>query len=489
MTSSFSTRRVRIPAVATAFALLGMFAVVTGCNLLIPGVPRAATATAGDRSAIVTWAAPTFNSTPAPTGYVVGYDGGPEIVFNSTAIQQTITGLTNARSYSFWVRAFNGNGRGPAMEARPVWPGPAGPAFYTPPSPLPTGAPGDIIWAPRLTSTAVLPDAATNTLVLYHSTSVVDGRDVAESATVAIPQGQPSEGDWPVIAWAHGASGVADQCVLSALDTNYAGDTLNEWVKRGFVVVQTDYEGMGTPGPNPGWIGESEARSVIDSVRAARNLDDRVGNRWVAMGHSLGGQAALFTADLAARRAPDLVLVGTVALASASGSADKLRIFAAYPTAPLYDFNLAMELYGAAAVYPDVRPETLLTASALDLYGQVDQMCIAAVQQAWSFRLSSDTFQPGADVQPLITAFDTNEPGRLHLGTLPVLIAQGTADFGVYPNPYTAMVQSLQANGATNTTYALYPADHRGVIAASLPDVEQWVDARLAEHPITTPTS
>ena len=120
-----------------------------------------------------------------------------------------------------------------------------------------------------------------------------------------------------MIAWAHGSAGVVRRMRRVDLRTTVSttGDILNEWVKRGFVVVQTDYEGLGTPGPNPAWIGESEARSMIDSVRAARNLDPRVGDRWVAMGHSLGGHAALFAADLAARRAPELTLVGAVSMA------------------------------------------------------------------------------------------------------------------------------------------------------------------------------
>jgi len=38
---------------------------------------------------------------------------------------------------------------------------------------------------------------------------------------------------------------------------------------RGYVVVATDYEGLGDPGVHPYLVGVSEAYAVLDSVRAA----------------------------------------------------------------------------------------------------------------------------------------------------------------------------------------------------------------------------
>jgi len=37
-------------------------------------------------------------------------------------------------------------------------------------------------------------------------------------------------------------------------------------------VVFTDYPGLGTPGPHPYLVGESEGRAVLDSIRATRQL-------------------------------------------------------------------------------------------------------------------------------------------------------------------------------------------------------------------------
>jgi hypothetical protein len=69
--------------------------------------------------------------------------------------------------------------------------GPAGDAFYQPPDPLPSGAPGTVIW------TSALPVTATSHVVkvLYHSRSATDA-DVAVSGLVYIPLGTPPAGGW-----------------------------------------------------------------------------------------------------------------------------------------------------------------------------------------------------------------------------------------------------------------------------------------------------
>ncbi len=88
---------------------------------------------------------------------------------------------------------------------------------------------------------------------------------------------------------------------------------------EGYIVVATDYPGLGTDGIHPYLIGESEGRAVLDSVRAARDLPDSgASDRFAVWGHSQGGHAALYTGELAARYAPELKLVGVAAAAPAT---------------------------------------------------------------------------------------------------------------------------------------------------------------------------
>jgi acetyl esterase/lipase len=94
---------------------------------------------------------------------------------------------------------------------------------------------------------------------------------------------------------------------------------LRNIIAQRHIVVATDYAGLGTEGIHPYLIGESEARSVLDSVRAARALPNSgASNRFAVWGHSQGGHAALYTGQVAARYAPDLKLVGVAAAAPAT---------------------------------------------------------------------------------------------------------------------------------------------------------------------------
>src|SRR4051794_15879823 len=92
--------------------------------------------------------------------------------------------------------------------------GPAGNAFYTPPSPLPGKAHGDAIWARKLSGEAALKSAGSNWLVLYRSMGS-DGKPIAVSGTVSVPKGKAPKKGWPVISYDHGTTGIADQCAPS----------------------------------------------------------------------------------------------------------------------------------------------------------------------------------------------------------------------------------------------------------------------------------
>ena len=133
--------------------------------------------------------------------------------------------------------------------------GPSGPAFYAPPSPLPAGAHGAAIRARPLRGPAALGGARRNVLLLYRSTGS-GGRALAVSGTVAVPVGRAPRGGWPVVAYGHGTSGIADRCAPTRDRAGtavhayhaYAYPLLERWLKAGYAVVRTDYQGLGTPG-------------------------------------------------------------------------------------------------------------------------------------------------------------------------------------------------------------------------------------------------
>ncbi|MEI9988076.1 MAG: hypothetical protein WDN69_36210 [Aliidongia sp.] len=121
--------------------------------------------------------------------------------------------------------------------------------FYDPPASLPSAAPGLLIRSQRF-SEYQLPDGASAIRILYHSRDL-SGADVAASGVILIPAGAPPQGGWPVIAWAHGTTGVAAQCAPSLMrDVAYGSEGLMPMVAAGFAVVAADYAGLGTPSPH-----------------------------------------------------------------------------------------------------------------------------------------------------------------------------------------------------------------------------------------------
>jgi Fibronectin type III domain len=87
-----------------------------------PVAPTGVSATAGNGQATVRWTAPTTNNGSPIVGYVVTPSVGgvakPAVTFASAATTEVLTGLSNAKSYTFVVAAKNSNGIGPRRVRR-----------------------------------------------------------------------------------------------------------------------------------------------------------------------------------------------------------------------------------------------------------------------------------------------------------------------------------------------------------------------------------
>jgi hypothetical protein len=81
-------------------------------------------------------------------------------------------------------------------------------SFYSLPSPLPAGKPGDIVRTERLQSA---PDRTIAWRLLYHSTDVT-GADIVVSGTVIAPTAPAPAGGRVVVGWGHPTTGAAAKC-------------------------------------------------------------------------------------------------------------------------------------------------------------------------------------------------------------------------------------------------------------------------------------
>ena len=163
---------------------------------------------------------------------------------------------------------------------------------------------------------------ADESVVMTYKMLGINNNETQATALVFTPKGTPPAKGWPIVAWAHGTTGVADQCAPSRNELNPdIKDMIARFLQAGYMVVAPDYEGLGEPSGtelHPFLNLKSEAYSITDAVVAAKDyLGSEASNQWMAVGHSQGGQAALGAAQYAAR-ASQMTYKGTVALAPAS---------------------------------------------------------------------------------------------------------------------------------------------------------------------------
>jgi pimeloyl-ACP methyl ester carboxylesterase len=364
--------------------------------------------------------------------------------------------------------------------------GPRGERFYKAPKALvKKGRHGRLIWARKQTGPDALKGASRNELLLYRSTGVT-GKRIAVSGSLALPKGRAPRGGWPVISYGHATDGIADHCAPTrGFDgdnlTSYAYPLLQRWLKAGYAVVRTDYEGLGTPGVHPFLVGRSEGRGVLDAVRAARAFEPRLSKRYVIAGHSQGGQAALFAASLAPKVVPQLRLRGTVSFAPPSHLDTQFRTITGLPTAGggLGAF-VGMSLRALSVADPGVDVRGLLTPQSAALYPATLTKCYDLLSRPDSFGgLPLNQFlRSGVDLDPLFAAAARNDAEHLSIKT-PVRVEQGTADQTVFKAFTDQLVDEYERRGV-DVTYKVYDGvTHRGVVDAAAVDSTTWIRTRL----------
>ena len=188
---------------------------------------------------------------------------------------------------------------------------------------------------------------------IQYWTTKGNGQRFAVTGIVAAPMEAIPPRPRRVIAWTHGAWGVAEKCAPSLSPNFFQYSAGMNAVRSGYVVVAPDYIGLGSPTMHPFLVGPDTANAVLDAVRAAREIPGAAaGNSFAVWGESQGGHAALWTAISARNYAPDLTLVATAAAAPPTDLGANLRegrdknaralllSFALHSWSTLYGFSL-----------------------------------------------------------------------------------------------------------------------------------------------------
>lgn len=359
--------------------------------------------------------------------------------------------------------------------------------------------------------------------IAYISSDMAD-KPTISTALVIAPVGPAPAGGRPVMSWAHGTTGTAQSCGPSQVVdpaaplneyflpagnswTDYGVPALAEFIKVGYVVVATDYQGLGGGGRHQYALAETQARDSIDAIRAAGAMKETgAGLQAVIYGWSQGAAAALTAASM-----PNYIsrqgtafdgvkLVGAVAMAP-----EYFRALA--PSAPLTDesaaalmseaakafsnsvnnFNhLAMTLWAEQAAYPDrlkladvftddgatfideiMSNKCVHAASDSITYGYADQFTSLLRPDPANARLWAQTLidSAGPDVKPVT----------------PVIIYWGTKDVVVPPVMHKVYRERMcQLGGNVARVQLKGELTHFATPAASQPLYLPWIADRLA---------
>ncbi|OBF28066.1 lipase family protein [Mycobacterium sp. ACS4331] len=317
--------------------------------------------------------------------------------------------------------------------------------FYTPPNPLPESRPGDLIRTEP--SRLVLEPSgelgmimATGTRVMYRSTDA-RGNANAVTGTYFEPFNDwPGQGPRPLIVYGPGTQGQGDQCAPSRqfnqgihwspyLDIafNYEELFVSTMVARGFAILMTDYEGLGTLGTVHTYVNRlSQGHAMLDAARAARLLPDTSltpDGPTAFWGYSQGGGAAASAAELAPSYAPELNIVGSYAGAPPANLAEMMPYAdgSALVGAVGYALNSVIQTYPEA----EAAIRSKLTPRGEDLLYKTKTQCVAETLTKFMFRHLQPYFtEPVAEMmqqEPFRGLFELQRLGTLRPNS-PMLI-------------------------------------------------------------------
>ena len=346
-----------------------------------------------------------------------------------------------------------------------------------------SGPPGTLI---RSEPMMFAPAGAQAYRVLYRSTGM-HGEPIAVSGVIVVPPGPAPAGGRPIVAWAHPTTGVVPHCAPSlAIFVFQQMAGLRELIDQGAVVAATDYPGLGTAGPHPYLVGDSEAKAVINSVRAARSLPGAgEGNSFAVWGHSQGGQASLYTGLIAKTYAPELQLVGVAAAAPATSLVTLMGDD--FKTSGGKNLT-AMTLWSWSRVYKAPIDKVVLP-EAIPIVDRLANECIESIFDIMERRQTERPLEQHflsvpniAIVEPWQSLALRNTPGTLS-PQIPLFLAQGTTDNIVRPDITRAyMQQQCKAGGQVSMMWV--PGVGHGFVARDSANAAVgWMMDRFAGRP------
>jgi alpha-beta hydrolase superfamily lysophospholipase len=314
--------------------------------------------------------------------------------------------------------------------------------------------------------------------VVYVS-EIRPGKLAYVSGEIYIPAGSAG-GQRDVVLWNHETAGLADACAPSRRSRVEAGreraPALEALLAKGYVVVMSDYPGLGLPGPAFYMAGQPNARASLDMLRVAQKFSEaNASRRYVMYGWSQGGQTTMWAENIAASYAPEFTGLGAALIAPAVRIKDlTLNSMTSTENAGY----VISTLPGIQAYFPALKYRDFLTPEAMEQLPVLAAGCF----DVWSAAAGvKDAYVPGA-LSPgtawwaAMTAVDNFTPR----GSMPFKIYQGAADTTT-PVPLTKRERAALCGAGSAVDYQEFPGlDHEAVVGQAAKVLPAWFEERFS---------
>lgn len=313
--------------------------------------------------------------------------------------------------------------------------------------------------------------------ILYVS-ELSSGKKVATSGMLFVPTQESF--DRPIVAWAHGTIGMGEECAPSRQKNPLIPiPWITEMLNKGYVVVATDYYGLGTPGAERYLIGEDEGRDVLNSVRAATNFPNvNASNSFSLFGLSQGGHSVLFAGNMAKEYIPEFDLVSVVAAAPAA----ELSALIDQQYNKLASWVIGPEIAVSYPLYdPSLKISQIVTQPGLNSYKRLAQTCVTEEIGEVSVRenLGERFFKVNPNtILSWKQAFIKQTPIPLS-STIPLLVVQSLSDEVVLPNT-TALFNKKSCDSGSNISMKwISDVKHQDTANAESLEIIEWIGQRF----------
>jgi len=371
-----------------------------------------------------------------------------------------------------------------SIQAQEIPQGPLGASFWDAiPLSVPAGAQrGDIYWLQERNDA---PSNAQAWNVIYVSEGA-DGELEYVSGEIYVPL-LPSRAERKLMIWATGTTGTQDSCAPSRNELYGMADGprvpgIETFLARGYVIVMSDYQGSGTPGPTAYLQGAQQAMASFDIARAARNLPEAMAGTDIGIyGFSQGGQTALWAAHIVDEYAPEFNLVGAVPLAPASRHLDLSFYDLDIPVNSGY---FIMRMAGLQVGHPELKLSDILTDAGLEQLTAQSWGCYEIFESA--AQLTEAYAKPEAlEVGTAWRAWLEENDEFLPIdSSIPFLMIQGDVDVDVPVELTRDVLTDLCEQGSQVNYIEMAGADHFGVFYPGGALAPDWFDARFAGLPM-----